>query len=89
MSRLVSQPPTLFDLLDNIPLRIVGGDRYHWDCYGRHARYLDFESNVDCVFDEKTALLYEVRANGEQPEESARLPRWPGPVSRVPVGNGP
>lgn len=50
----------LLEFLDMIPPRIVGGDKFTWNCYGEDARYLDLESNVSLVFDEKTQEIYEL-----------------------------
>ena len=50
----------LFELLDIVPPRIVGGDKYSYECYGDDARFLDLEQNVDIVFDEKTHEVYEI-----------------------------
>jgi len=50
----------LLEFLDMVPIRIVGGDKYTWRCYGDHARYLDMERNVEIVFDEKTEEVYEI-----------------------------
>ncbi len=50
----------LLEFLDMVPLRIVGGDKYTWLCYGNDARYLDMEQNVEIVFDEKTEEVYEI-----------------------------
>ena len=33
-----------------VPPKIIGGDKYTWNCYGDNARYLDLEQNVDVVF---------------------------------------
>lgn len=51
---------TLYEFLDRVTPRIVGGDEYFWKSYGENARYLDLESNVSLIFDEKTNTLYEV-----------------------------
>jgi hypothetical protein len=50
----------LSEFLDMIPPRIVGGDKYSYECYGESARFLDLEQNVDLVFDEKTQEVYEI-----------------------------
>ena len=50
----------LLEFLDMVPIRIVGGDKYTWLCYGADARYLDMEQNVEIVFDEKTEEVYEI-----------------------------
>jgi len=50
----------LLEFLDMVPIRIVGGDAYTWNCYGDNARYLDMEQNVELVFDEKTEEVYEI-----------------------------
>ena len=48
------------DFLDRISPRIVGGDKYTWECYGEYARYLDFERNVGIVFDINSHRIYEM-----------------------------
>ena len=50
----------LLEFLDMVPIRIVGGDKYTWLCYGSDARYLDMEQNVELIFDEKTEEVYEI-----------------------------
>ena len=50
----------LSEFLDMVPPRIVGGDKYSYECYGDDARFLDLEQNVDLVFDEKTHEVYEI-----------------------------
>jgi len=50
----------LSEFLDMVPPRIVGGDKYSYECYGDDARFLDLEQNVDIVFDEKTHEVYEI-----------------------------
>ena len=50
----------LLEFLDMVPIRIVGGDKYTWTCYGDNARYLDMEKNVEIIFDEKTEEVYEI-----------------------------
>jgi hypothetical protein len=50
----------LLEFLDMVPIRIVGGDKYTWNCYGDDARYLDMEQNVELVFDEETEEVYEI-----------------------------
>ena len=61
----------LLELLDIIPPRIVGGDKYTWTCYGDNARYLDMEQNVDVIFDEETQEIYEISIRGDDEEGSA------------------
>ena len=50
----------LLEFLDMVPIRVVGGDKYTWTCYGNDARYLDMERNVEIVFDEETEEIYEI-----------------------------
>ena len=50
----------LLEFLDMVPIRIVGGDKYTWKCYGTDARYLDMEQNVEIIFNEKTEEVYEI-----------------------------
>lgn len=50
----------ILEFLDLVPIRIVGGDKYTWLCYGNDARYLDMEQNVEIVFDENTEEIYEI-----------------------------
>ena len=50
----------LYEFLDVIPPRIIGGDKYSYECYGEHARFLDLERNVDVIFDEKSHEIYEI-----------------------------
>lgn len=45
--------------------RVCGGEKYQWNCYGDHARFMEF-TDVDgqefcnVVFDTKTFTVYEV-----------------------------
>ena len=55
----------LLEFLDMVPIRIVGGDKYTWTCYGNDARYLDMERNVEIVFDEETEEIYEITIRGD------------------------
>ena len=48
----------LHTFLESIPPLIIGGEKYHWECFGPEARYLDFEDNLSVIFDEKTKELY-------------------------------
>lgn len=50
----------LLNFLDRVAPRIVGGDKYTWECYGEYARYLDLERNVGIVFDENSHRIYEM-----------------------------
>lgn len=50
----------LAEFLELAGFRIVGGDPYSLNCYGEHARYLDFDAGVSVVFDEKTQEIYEI-----------------------------
>jgi len=56
------------DLLCRVPIRAVGGEEYCYECYGKNARYLDLESNITIIFDEKTELIYEITILGEDAE---------------------
>ena len=65
----------LSEFLDMIPPRIVGGDKYSYECYGETARFLDLEQNVDLVFDEKSQEVYEISIR--QDDESSLIWRSP------------
>ena len=58
----------LNEFLDMVPPKIIGGDKYSWQCYGENARYLDMEKNVDIVFDEKTHEIYEIHIRSNDPD---------------------
>ena len=55
----------LLEFLDMVPPKIIGGDKYTWNCYGDNARYLDLEQNVDVVFDEQTQEVYEISIHND------------------------
>ena len=67
----------LNEFLDIIPPRIVGGDKYSYTCYGDRARFLDFEQNVDLVFDEKSQEIYEISIRDGSDEDSSDVWRNP------------
>ena len=70
----------LLELLDIIPPRIVGGDKYSWLCYGDNARYLDMERNVDIIFDEKTHVVYEISIRGNADDGVDTDALWRSPA---------
>ena len=61
----------LLEVLDMVPPKIVGGDKYNWTCYGDNARYLDMENNVDIIFDEKTQEVYEITIRSSDDDNAA------------------
>lgn len=53
----------LDDFLKLTSNRITGGTEYFWECYGKNARYIDFETDdisISMVYDTKNSTGYEM-----------------------------
>lgn len=55
----------LLDIVTAFEARISGGCEFLWECYGRNARYLDFQDRdgLECgtvIFDTKDQTVYQV-----------------------------
>lgn len=57
------------DFLEAIDYEITGGEEFLWKCYGDHARYLDFEvdlnTSISAVYSTKTQQVFEVTVTNE------------------------
>lgn len=64
-------------VLEAFNYKIVGGAEQLWNCYGRNARFLDFESDFahgSCVFDIDDQFVYEVEVSSKN--NSVKPYRW-------------
>lgn len=72
----------LQSFLEAIAFKISGGDEYCWNCYGNHARSIDYynewtDVSVSAIFDTKTQEVFEITL-----AEKERAVRWIHPGFR-------
>lgn len=72
---------TLENLLKKGQYKIQSSDKFLWDSFGSHARFLDFDTSdhpetyVSCIFDEKNQFVYEISIGSKQGKHY----RWVSP----------
>lgn len=52
---------------------IVEGSEYQWNCFGKNARFLDYENDyarATVVFDTKNQYIYEASVNSKESDET-------------------
>lgn len=54
------------DFLEAINFEVTGGEKYCWDCFGKDARYMDFEidlnTSISAVYSTKNQQVFEITA---------------------------
>lgn len=78
----------LSDFLELTNNRITGGSEYMWDCYGKNARFIDFENSdimISMVYDTKTNKAYEMTVDIEETPDGDCAYRWVDEVYQRPL----
>ena len=69
---------TLDEIIRVCQFKITEGSEFLWQCYGKHARFLEFGDNISVVFDTENQVVYEANIALEDSERCFRWlnPRW-------------